>query len=130
MNPFSKDLGVHQGRIAVASAVEGSFAYELGHALLQDVNVGVGDHHQVLQTFLVDAQSKLLRASVVVVTPQVLPIGAAWEVSGWLNGTKMVSRRLRPSKRTIVLDDWRISLFGAHPSPTTNSVAFRLELVT
>jgi hypothetical protein len=129
VNPFTKDLGVHQGRIATATAPEGSHVYELGHALLQQVNVAVGDKHTVSRTIVIDQQTQLLRASVVITTPQTLPIAAAWEVSGWLNGTKMVSRRLRPSKRVIRLDDLRISTFNANKTPSTDLLAFRLELV-
>lgn len=129
MNPFNKDLGIHQGRIAVSSAPEGTHVYELGHALLTDANVDVGDFHQVSQSMVLDAESRLLRATIVVRTPAVLPTGAAWELSAWLNGTKMVSRRLRRSKRMIILDDFVISLYGGNAAPTPNTVAFRLELV-
>lgn len=129
MDAFTKDLGVHQGRVASATAPEGSYVYELGHALLQDVNLAVGDHHEVSQSFVLSAQAQMLRATIHIEVPPVLPVGAAWEVSGWLNGTKMVSRRLRPSKRILVLDDLRISLFAAHGAPSTDTVAFRLELV-
>jgi hypothetical protein len=127
LNPFDKDLGVHQGRIVRTDAPEGTHVYELGHALLQDVNVDVGDYHQVTQTFVLEPQSKLLKASIVIVTPAVLPVGSAWELSIRLNGDVYLQRRLRPSKRTIVLSDVRISLFDA--SGGSNTIAFRLELV-
>jgi hypothetical protein len=129
MNVFTKDFGVHQGRIAASAAPDGAFVYELGHALMQNVNVRAGDFHEVSQMLTVTAQAKSIRASVIVHTPAVLPLGAAWEVSAWLNGTKLVSRRLRPSKRVIELTDWRLSLLGANAAPAMNTVAFRLELV-
>jgi hypothetical protein len=129
MNVFTKDLGVHQGRIARANAPDGAFVYELGHALLQAVNVSAGDFHEISQPIVVAPGSKTIRASIVVTTPAVLPIGHTWEVSAWLNGTKMIVRRLRPSKRPITLEDWRISLVAASAAPTTNLLAFRLELV-
>jgi hypothetical protein len=126
-NPFNKDRGIHQERIASATAPEGAYVYELGHALLADVNVGVGDYHEVRQSLTLSAQAQVLKASIVVTVPPVLPDSASWEVSGWLNGTKMVSRILRRSKRKLVLDDIRISLYDANR--TTDVIAFRLELV-
>lgn len=128
MNPFNRDLGIHQGRIASPAAAEGRYVYELGHALSFDANIAVGDFHEVRATITLDAQTKVLRPKIRLVTPSRLPAGAAWEVSCWLNGTKLVSRRLRASKRTLVLDDIRMSMFGASRSPT-DVIAFRLELV-
>jgi hypothetical protein len=129
VNIFNKDLGVHQGRIRKSDAPGGAFVYELGHALMRDAFVKIGDYHEITQTFMMNVNAKHLRASIVVQTPSILPVGQYWEVSGWLNGTKVVSRRLQPSKRKLVLDDWRISLLGAATPPGTNTVAFRLELV-
>jgi hypothetical protein len=130
LNPFTKDLGVHQGRIVRADAPEGSYVYELGHALLQGVNVDVGDYHEVAQTFVMDNQAHLVRATIRVVTPPILPIGSSWEVSAWLRGVKMVRRVLRPSKRVVELSDWRIRLraLGVDEDPNIE-VKFRLELV-
>lgn len=129
MNVFNKDLGVHQGRIVLAPAPEGAFVYELGHALLRDANVAVGDFHEVKQTFTVSAGSKFLRASIVVTVPKVLPVGSGWLLSATLNNVRMVNRQLRVSKHVIKLEDWRVSLAGAAAAPATNVIAFRLELV-
>lgn len=127
MNPFNKDLGVHQGRIAIATAPEGTHVYELGHALLSDGNVAEDDYHQVSQVLTFTPQAKLLRASIIVTVPSALPpIGLSWEVSAWLNGEKMVSRKLRASKRVLVLNDIRISLHNVIGG--SNTVAFRLAL--
>jgi hypothetical protein len=128
MNPFTKDLGIHQGRIAIDPAPEGTHVYELGHALLQDVNLDVGDYHEVSQSLLLESASTALLASIVIVTPP-LPIAASWELSGWLNGVKMVRRILRASKRTLVLSDIRISLYNANRGAAVDLIAFRLELV-
>lgn len=129
MNVFTYDLGVHQGRMPLPNAPDGAFVYELGHAKLADYSVQVGDFHEVSQSFTVTPGARCAYASIVVTTPPVLPAGSAWEVSAWLNGTKMVARRLRPSKRQIALHDWRVSLAAAAASPATNVLAFRLELV-
>lgn len=125
MNVFTRDLGVTQGRIRVGAG----YVYELGHAALGDGIVNPGDLHQVEQVFLKQVGSQFIRASVVVTTPAALPIGNAWEVSAWLNGVKMVSRRLRASKRKIVLEDWAVSLKAANAAPVSNTLAFRLELI-
>lgn len=129
MNVFDKDLGLYQGRIATSSAPSGAFVYELGHALLSEAAVNVGDYSEVAQTFAKTAAAKYLTASIIVTVPPVLPVGRMWEVSAWLNSTKMVSRLLRPSKRPIKLEDWRVSLYFALEAPDTNVLAFRLELV-
>lgn len=128
MNVFTRDSGLHQGRIA-APTPNGAFVYELGHAKLADSNVRSGDFHEITQTFTKIAGSKFLQASVVITTPSILPAVQMWEVSAWLNGVRMVSRRLRPSKRKITLSDWKISLLDANEAPLTNVLAFRLELI-
>lgn len=129
MNVFEREAGIHQGRIARDDAPAGAYVYELGHAFLRDASVNVGDFHEVKQSFIVTPGMKFLRASVVIVTPERLPVGSAWEVMVLLNGTIMVSRRLRASKRRLTLDDWQISLFSAQPAPIGNDLTFRLELV-
>ncbi len=129
MNVFMRDKGVHQGRIRKENAPEGAHVYELGHALLHEAEVVVGDMHEVATTFVRDAGSLYVRATIVVNAPIAPPVLAAWEVSGWLNGVKLVSRKLRANKRAFKLDDWRISLANSNPPPATNTLAFRLELV-
>lgn len=129
MNVFEFDRGIHQGRIAVAGAPSGAYVYELGHALMLEREVVVGDHHQIQTSFVREANSLYVRASVVVIAPPQPSPQAAWEVSGWLNNIKMVSRLVRPNKRPLKLEDWRISLANSNPPPATNTLAFRLELV-
>ena len=129
MNVFDKDLGVHQGRIA-AGASDGSFVYELGHALLADLNVGDGDLHEVSQALVLDTGSRMLLTHVRIVTPQELPVGSAWQFSVWLNDRRMVTRPIYPAKRVIILEDMRVSLREALIAPATNTLLFRLELVT
>ena len=127
LNVFDKDLGVHQGRIPAAGAT--GFVYELGHALLADVNVDAGDLHEISQSFVITPGSRLLTAQVRIVTPQELPIGQVWTFSVWLNGKRMFARVLRQAKRVLSLDDMRISLRDANAPPATNQILFRLELV-
>lgn len=131
MDAFTKDRGTYQGRIAHADAPEGTFVYELGHSLLQPANVQVGDYHEISQVLLMEDQAHFVRASVILVTPRNLPIGESWEVSAWLRGERMVTRRLRPSKRVLVLSDWRIRLraLGVDEAPEME-LKFRLELVS
>lgn len=129
MNPFNRDIGIHQGRIASPVASEGAYVYELGHALLQDANIAIGDSHIVAQTIAIDPQTKVIRPRLRIVTPDRLPTNSAWEVSCWLDGAKLVARRLRRSKRVLVLDDICISTFGAVKAPATAVLSFRLELV-
>lgn len=126
MTAFTRDLGVHQGRITVDG---NSHVYELGHALLAYANVVIGDYHRVTQQFVVDSTEAVVRARIVIVTPSELTEGAAWELSAWLNETKMVSRRLRAFKKPIELTDLAISLRNANPPPSPSELSFQLELV-
>lgn len=126
LDAFTKQLGIHQGRIRTGP---NTYAYELGHAQLADVLLNVGDYHEISQDITVASGTRAIRVALVVKTPEELPVGSGWEVSAWFNGSRMVHRRLRPSKREIRLDDWRISTLGAVTSPGTNVLAFRLELV-
>jgi hypothetical protein len=125
MNVFTRSLGVTQGRIKSG----GGYVYELGHAALEDGIVNVGDLHQIEQVFVKQPESTFIRAQIVVTTPAILPAGNFWEVSAWLNGTRQLTRRLKPSKRKILLEDWAVSLRAANAAPATNTLAFRLELV-
>lgn len=129
MNVFTRDRGVHQGRIRKANAPDGVYVYEIGHALLAQSSAAIGDFHAIETTFVRETQALYVRAALSIVIPETPPLTAAWEVSGWLNGLKVVSRRLRLSKRPLLLDDWRISLANSNPPPATNTLAFRLELV-
>lgn len=125
MNVFTRSLGVTEGRIRVGDG----YVYELGSASLGDGIVRPGDLHQIEQTFLKQAGSRFIRAQIIVTTPAILPTGSFWEVSAWLNGVRMITRPLRPSKRKILLEDWAVSLSAALAAPATNTIAFRLELV-
>lgn len=129
MNVFEIDRGYQQGRIQKVNAPQGSYVYELGHSLMFERNMAIGDRHQVESTFVREPSSLYVRATIIAKVPPNLPPLAQWEVSGWLNGIKMVSRALRVSKRPLVLEDWRISLANSNPPPATNTLAFRLELV-
>lgn len=128
-NAFTKEFGTRQGRIARLGAPEGLFVYELGHSLRADAVVKVGDYHEISQSFVAEPLTKTIRLTVTVETPVILPVGRSWELSARLNGVIAVSRRLRPSKRTLVLSDWCIDLSDANPNPASNLIAFRLELV-
>ena len=119
MNVFQIDRGIHQARISKTNAPEGAFVYELGHALMHERDVVIGDSHQITSTFVREAQSLYVRASVVVVAPPQMPLLAAWEVSAWLNDTKLISRLVRVNKRPLKLEDWRISLANSNPPPAT-----------
>ena len=126
MDVFRREFGVHQGRIAKPDAAEGSFVYELGHALLRDAVVLDGDSHTVGQDFVVSPGSTFIRASVVIRAP-VVPVSGNWVVHALINQVIVVSRRLRASKRPVVLSDWAISLADADPAPTLNTLGFMLE---
>lgn len=128
MNVFDLDLGYHQGRIRNDVVPGGAFVYELGHARMIDGDLIPGDYHEVWQRFVATPGMKFIRPWVRVVTPRELPADGWWEISASLNGAKVIARRLRPSRRTLLLDDWRISLAAARLAPDTNVLAFRLGL--
>lgn len=125
LNPFNKDLGIHQGRI-----VNGvSAVYELGHALLRDAEMRVGDKSEIAQNIVLAAQTRAIVPLIRVVIPGILPGDAKWELSAWLNGTKRVHRFFTASKRPITISDWQISTTGANAAPTPNQLVLRLQLV-
>lgn len=79
--PFDADLGTYQGRIAKAGAPEGSYTYELGHALPGVVRSFIdGDEHTVTQTGSL-AGKTLFRATVDIRPPAAIPVGMSWTFS-------------------------------------------------
>lgn len=128
-SPFEKDLGVHQGRIAVADAPDGTFVYELGHALLADANLDVGDFREIKQDVVFDGQSQFVRPVVRITAPEVIATGLEWEFSMKLNGTVVVTRRIKADAKPVTLTDLAISLADSLGPPATDEILFRLELV-
>lgn len=121
---FNRDYGLFQGRIASGNA----FVYELGHADNADAVVKTGDAHEVTQLVTLATDTLFIAPTIRVVTPGIQLSGAqGWEVSAWINTSKLVSRVLRTSKRTIMLNDWRISTTGFSGAVT---LRFRLEVVS
>lgn len=129
MNVFTRDLGRYQGRVPSSDAIEGSYVYEFGHAKFQKAAVVRGDYHQIRQMFTVRSGAKYVRPTIILRTPHAAPAAGVWEISCWLNGIKMVARRLRQMRRKLIIDDWRISLAAASPAPGTNELIFRLALI-
>lgn len=79
--PFDADLGTYQGRIARAGAPEGSYVYELGHALPGVVrSFADGDEHTVTQTGSL-AGKTLFRVTVDIRPPAEVPVGMSWTFS-------------------------------------------------
>lgn len=118
--PFELDRGTRQGRI------EGG--YELGHADLVDVYLELDDHHEVSQTFVITAGSKLVRANVRVRTPDRLPASGVWELTMQLNGDDHYRRTFEEAGREIVVHPV-VRLNGAPEDPDTNVVTLRLRLL-
>lgn len=127
--PWEKDLGTYQGRIASSAAPEGSYVFELGHALRSAFNLAVGDYHEVKQTVTLDHGSSVLRASVRVVSPLTIPFGFGFLLTARLNGTVKVSRPIKSGGRTVTIEDFAIPLMNANGAPGTDEIAFRLEVV-
>lgn len=127
--PFQAYRGEHQQRIATEHASAGAFAYEMGHAAHLDVNLNVGDRHDVAQTFQLPAEAALIRPRVRIATPATLPSGMQWEFQVLLNGTQHYRRRLTTASRLVVLTDIAVRLAAAVIPPASNTLTFRLRLV-
>lgn len=125
--PFEAYRGTLQQRVATASAVAGTHAYELGHSGYLDVNLDAGDRHDVSQTFDFAPQSVLLRSVIRVAAPPTLPDDMTWELQALLNGDVHYHRRIDVAGRVLTLFDIAVRL-EADP-PTDNVVTFRLVLV-
>lgn len=124
--PFELDRGTHQQRIVTAHAAEGAAAYELGHASHLDVNLAVGDRHEISQTFTVSPQAQLVRARVRIKGPPG-PV-AQWVFEARLNGVVHYSRRLAAADRIVQVMTLGVRLADANVAPATNVIAFRLRL--
>lgn len=126
---FSLDLGISQGRITSSYAADGSYVYELGHAELAVGWLTVGDYHEIKQDIVADGESAFIRASIRIVSPPDLT-GYRWRISGRLNTVTRFSRVIPASSRIITLSDIAIPLALGNTPPTSNEIAFRLELIT
>ena len=124
--PFELDRGTHQQRIVTADAAAGAAAYELGHANHLDVNLAVGDLHEISQVFTVSPQAQLVRARVRIKGPPA-PI-AQWIFEARLNGVVHYSRRIAAADRIVQVMTLAVCLAGAAAAPSTNVLSFRLRL--
>jgi phage tail-like protein len=110
-NPFTADVGTYQGRIASPSAVQGSYVYELGHALPgQLFTFNPGDAHEITQTADV-TDVRAVRATIITRGATTMPAGATWSVQLKVDGNVVASRTL--DQRSIVLVDLAANLHGA-----------------
>lgn len=128
LSPFERDRGDEQGRIPSATATDGSFVYELGHAQREGGSFEVGDFHEITQAVTPDGNAQLIRVDVNVLLPTALPTSPAveWEFTVRFKGVVKYTRRFRVEQRTLALRDIAISLAASAP---TDDVTFRLELV-
>lgn len=126
--PWETDLGTYQGRIEVDGAPEGSYVFELGHALRAKRNLAIGDYHEVKQSLPIDQAAYLLRATIVIVPPEVMPAGYGFLLTGRLNGAVVASRPIPRNSKPIVLSDFAIPLWNAAGEPAVEDIAFRLEV--
>lgn len=127
--PFEFDLGLYQGRIPVSDAPGGLYVYELGHALRHEGELVVGDYHEIEQSFVLSAASRILRVSIRTKPPRTLPAGRRWLLTAALNSVVRASRYIEKTRRDITLVDFAIPLINANTPPTPNTVAYRLEVV-
>ena len=125
--PFEVHRGTLQQRIATAQAVAGTHAYELGHARHLDVNLAVGDGHDISQVFDFPPQAALLRARIRITMPAEQPQDMTWELQVLLNGEPHYRRRIDVAGRVLVLQDITVRLEAE--VPTNNEVTYRLRLV-
>lgn len=126
---FSLDLGMAQGRIASTNAGNGSYVYELGHANGIAEHVNVGDYHEIKQDMVLDPEAKFIRLQIRIVPPTSFTSGYGWKLIGKLNGVTRATRVISssdPITRTLI--DFAIPLALANTPPTTNEIAFRLEV--
>lgn len=125
-SPFLADAGTYQGRTLSSSAVQGSYVYELGHALRGQIHTFTeGDAHEVSQTADV-TNVRAIRATVITRGATTMPEDAAWVVSLKVDGTAVASRTL--DARTLTLVDLCANLHGAGLSGD-HDIAFELAIV-
>lgn len=125
--PFEVHRGTLQQRVATANAAVGTHVYELGHAGHLDVNLDVGDRHEISQTFDFAPQAVLLRSVIRIVAPPELPEGMTWELQVLLNGSEHYRRSIDVANRVLVL--WDVAVRLESEDDEDNVVTFRLRLV-
>lgn len=125
---FSLDLGTAQGRIASSYAPDGSYVFELGHANLDLGWLKTGDYHEVKQDIVADGEAAFVRARVRIQSPPDL-VGYSWRLSARLNGVTRMTRVISAGSRIVTLQDIAIPLALGNTPPTSNEIAFRLELI-
>jgi hypothetical protein len=127
LSPFERDRGEQQQRIG-STAIEGSFAYQLGHDGLETGLFNVGDSHQIEQTVTLSPATKLVRLTVHLKEPESIEVGFGWNLSILFNSTTMYTRQILPRGRSLTLTDiiWPI---GDTNRPATDVLAVKLEVV-
>ena len=124
--PFNADAGTHQGRFASPAAIQGSYVYELGHALPgQLFAFNPGDYNRIAQTADVTGV-RAVRVRVITRGATQMPPDAAWEVRLKLDGD-VVARRVLDA-RALTLVDLAANLHGAGLSGD-HEVAVELAIV-
>lgn len=118
--PFELDRGTRQQRT--------DQGYELGHSDRLSAHLVAGDRHTVEQAFQMASGAALVRVRVRVHAPDVLPVGASWELSALLNGTVHYTRTIDFVGRVVELHPV-LRLRGANAAPSTNLLVLRLRLV-
>lgn len=127
--PWEQDLGTYQGRIPVSGAPVGTYVFELGHALMASCELAPGDYQEVSQDVYFSNQSKLVRCSVRIVLPSLLPSGRRWIFSMIQGYAERVRRVLTAGRRIIVLRDMAVQVNTYEPPPGFHQpVTFRLKL--
>lgn len=111
-NPFTADLGTYQGRILSSSAIQGSYVYELGHALRGRIYpFHAEDHHTTSQVNVDLTGIASLRYTVITRGATTMPIGARWTFRLLVDGTTYLEREL--DARVLTLRDLTVNLHGA-----------------
>jgi phage tail-like protein len=109
--PFTADAGTYQGRILSSSAVQGSYVYELGHALPGQIfTFNPNDVHEITQTADVTGVHAI-RVTVVTRGATTMPDGAQWIFLLKIDGDIIAARIL--DQRDITLVDLAANLHGA-----------------
>lgn len=128
-SPFAANRGVTQQRIGSATAPDGEFLFELGDSAFGDARLDVGDYHQVEQTVTIPAQIFLFRPKVRLGLRVDLPAGLSWKLRVFLNAVEVYERVfVAKPPTTVTVDDIAIPLNDANGAPSTDDIAFRLEL--
>lgn len=110
-SPFEADAGTYQGRIFSAAATQGSYVYELGHALPGRLyTFAVNSSHALSQTADVTGIAAI-RVAPVIRGITTMPAGAAWTVRLKIDGIVRASRTI--DSRSVTLTDIALNLHGA-----------------